>query len=179
MALILSLSAIAGDKTEKGQTGEEGRGNWNVEKEIDPETGKEEITMTLYCNETIEALEAGDNIIGNARSLFLSLSEGNTELMIFWDDIVNEGEILISFDGGQVMQSQWDTGANAVFFPARRENLENFIERLIDVERLEVIIPPDEKAGEKAVFELEGFATALSPYLEEFGWQSLKDKLRN
>ncbi|MFP3953128.1 MAG: hypothetical protein ACLFVS_03260 [Candidatus Acetothermia bacterium] len=149
-------------------------GNWTVIVEEDPLTDK--LTVLLFMNSNQGKEES------SVRALYIRLQEGTTDLFLVWkNEVLDKNKILYRFDKGEVKEAVWNMATNkkGLFFPDERKDLESFVERLIKAEKFIVGAKPQGRIRTTDVFELEGLGKALSPYLEEFGWEGLEETIKD
>ena len=148
-------------------------GNWNVLAEEDPLTDELTVMMYTLSNKAKEAMVV--------RGLYIRVKERTTDLFVLWkNETLANTDIVYRFDEGEVKETEWVMAGNksGLFFPDRSKDLESFVGKLIKAEKFIVGAYPEGQTRSTDVFELEGLGKALSPYLEEFGWEDLGETIK-
>lgn len=165
--LLFTILVVAAESSEE-------IGHWRIDKEVDPLTDELEILLSLPSNESI------DTYTFRHKALIIRFSEATAELFISWDEyLADNTDILYRFDNGEVEENTWNKSKDgtALFFPRRKNDLERFVERLIEADKFIVGITPYNKKRQTAVFDVRGLGKALLPHLEHFGWEELEDTI--
>ncbi len=166
-ALILTISITAAAETVKN-------GDWIVKAWEDPLT--DEFTLAIGTQENYNEIgtqEDSNNPLGLRRI------EGQTELILITDYLGSVGywkHLLYRFDQGELVETEWTTSADGslLFFKKDQDTLKSFVKKMMEHDELIFGYWPYEQSRKTIVYSLNGFATSITPYLDELGWADLK-----
>lgn len=156
----------------------EGTGYWIIEEEVDPLMDTVDLIFLLFCTESIESMKRGH--FHEFKGIVLRLLDGEIDFFVGWDSFLGENnEILYRFDDGEVIESYWELGdaREELFFPAPREDLKDFVKQLLISQEFILGVTPAGERRETAIFDVQGLAHALLPYLGVLGWEELEETI--
>jgi hypothetical protein len=167
-ALILTISISVAAETAKN-------GDWGVEAGEDPLT--DEFTLYIYSQ---YSGQVPNNVI------LLRRKEGKTDLILVTDYLGSVGvdpsysdylkDLIYRFDQGELVETQWimADGGKGLFFKEDQDTLKSFVKKMMEHDELIFGYWPYDESRKTVVYSLNGFATSITPYLDELGWADLK-----
>lgn len=164
LVILLAGFVEASDLKSKKNTG-----YWDVMIETDPLTDEVSLTIFLPSNDWISD-------INNLFSLGIKQINGNTTLYIMWNGPLKNGDLQLRFDSGPVEEVSWiSLFEMPMVYLLELEDVKNFIARCMQHNTLVVGVNNLPGASPYTTFDLRGLGNVIDPYLEEMGWEDLKE----
>lgn len=138
-------------------------GDWIViDDGVDPLTELRKVKLYLYSTDEERLLQVRCNVDPRRPN--------RSEVLINWDEEIEEEqpEVTWRLDEERVVSTVWNRSSNGTATFYNRDNVQNFIWRLMNSNKLVARIFADRILT--ATFELEGLATVLSPYKDSCDW---------
>ena len=171
-SIFLVLTAVG------AESDQESIGNWIVTAEKDPLTDELFVGMGAPSDKYRES-KGSEGVL-----LTIRFEEGSPRLFLIARERLGKQKVLYRFDEGEVQEDKWilsESKKYIVFpsdnFPGYERDLEIFVKKIIRAEEFIVGIYPEGKRRESYVFKTNGLSEAISPYLEEFGWEDLEETI--
>ena len=157
LLFVLSIPAVS----QEGDA--EPGGKWEVSAKINPMDDSKTVICTLIADE-------GKSSWGMSPWLMLRYRSGKTDVYIVWHDSLGSEAYVTCRIGKDKPQSRYwglSTCRRATLYPG---SLEDFIARLLTVEKLVVRAIPHSESPITAVFDVRGLREAAQPYNDIHGW---------
>ena len=169
LVIILLFSLLAG-----AEEGFSENGNWYYVVEEDPMTDEITIMFSLPDEDNM----GSDFTSYEADSILIrKLPEQEPELFISWSDyLADNNQVRWRFDKENIQSRKWimSQDGKAAFYPGDRDELMNFVKKMLEAKKIAIEVKPYEQTKEASVFQLEGLGEVLLPYLDKLGWKELE-----
>ena len=150
---------------------QDGAGKWVYSKEVDPLTDEIFFGAMLKCDQTTFA---------DPRYFMIRYTDSKWEMAVIWNQelLSPTSTLLYRFGDGEVEEAVGFSGDETYWFWFDDQDIERFVLRLLDVDRLVVALSPKGQIRQSTTFSVRGLGETLLPHLDDLGWGHLRTEIR-
>jgi len=161
--LTITAFAIEEDIFEEGSVGK-----WVCDTSIDPIDDTTMIGFILKCEDTTS----------RSPVLVIRWNDGETDLAINWNNYLSDNtRVTYRLDKEKAVTKTWigSTNKTATFYSRKSKKTIEFIQKLMEADKLAVQITPYNEGATTAVFDVRGLKNIVEEFDDTLGWIKVEE----